>query len=369
MKKNICLVTWYNLGYNYGTILQAYATQNVIKNFGYNCEIIKYSLKNSNKVKKILIKYYFMLFNHYIHKRNYQMDKWIKNNLILSKKYNNFEELKENQFKYDAGVCGSDQIWNNNNDLIDPVYYLQFLEPEKRIAYSPSIGRDFISEPVKEKFIEYVNGIRYLSIREKKGAEIISELTGHNPLVTLDPTLLLNKKEWQKLLELEEFKEKGQEYIFVYLLSTNNEIIEKIEELSKNYKIIAFLPQKNHNFITINQNPTNFLNALLNAKYVITDSYHGMLFSINFQKKFVINKRFKEKDPKNQNSRIYNIIEKYGLEERLIDSHTKNIEKILVKDIDYSNIEKKLNKDIKKSSEYLKEALLNATKEGKRNDM
>lgn len=372
MNKKICLVTWYNLGHNYGTMLQAFAMQNIIRKLGYNSEIIKYEPKNISltaKIKKRIAVLYFLIFNNHIFKRNKKMDKWIKQNIILSKKYNSIEELSKDKEKYLAGICGSDQIWNNNNNIIDGVYYLQFLDEFKRIAYSPSIGREYISNEVKPKFIKYVSEIKYLSIREKKGAEIIKELTGKDCQINLDPTLLINKQEWLNLLNLKENKD--QDYIFVYLLTENNKTMKLIDEYARdrNLNIKVFLPKKNSNYINPVANPKEFLTELLNAKYIITDSYHGMLFSLNFEKQFLIYKRFEDNDPKNQNSRIYNILEELKINNRLIDRNTIKIDKVLQKNISYNEIRKILEKKRENSLNFLKDSLDKIKKEVDKNDM
>lgn len=362
--KKVGLVTWYDRGPNYGTVLQAYALQKNIECFGYNCEIINY--KNLSMVKKIkrmiLLKIYLMIFRRKVFKRNSKISKWIKNNLKITKKITKYSELEKIEREYDAFVCGSDQIWSTAEERIEPFYYLQFTNYDKRISYAPSIGKDNIGNTVKEKFIEYVNGIKFLSVREKRAAEVIEQETGREAKVVLDPTLLLERKYWENMIENVKIKEE-QPYVFVYFLTKNTTNYEKVRELAKNenLKIISTTQLYGENGNDIPLDPLEFLKYIKNAEYIITDSFHGTIFSIIFSKKVIIFKRHKDNTKMSQNSRIYNLLKMLGMETRLV-TESNTLFDIAKKEIDYSTINKKIEEKKIDSRKFLEEAILNASK-------
>lgn len=350
MNSKIGLVTWYNLGYNYGTMLQAFATSTFLVKNGFMVDIIDLKKGKKQCFKMRLINFYLYFFNHKIFKRNINMKKWIDQNLEV-KIFNSYEDLKKFQNNYFAFVCGSDQIWNNNNGKVNPFYYLQFAPYNKRIAYAPSIGREFIPDDIQEEFAKYVKEIKYLSIREKKGAEIINKLTGIKCPVYADPTLLLCENEWINILKLKKTKE--DKYIFVYLLNYNVKLLNEIKSYAKsvNVKIKYYVPKSKSIDHNLCDDPFTFLQNLYNSSYVITDSYHGMLFSINFNKEFLIFKRFSNNDPINQNSRVFNILNEFKLGDRLLDNNNFKIS--FSRKIDYDFCNSILNEKRKESMKFL----------------
>ena len=357
----IGIVTWYDKGYNYGSTLQAFAMQSYLENKGYECELINYKpeyKKVYNVLKEIIKRLYLLVFNYKVYKSWRIMEKWIKNNIKESKLILSYEELIKYSQKYDILICGSDQIWCNSHDVVDPFYYLQFTDIEKRIAYAPSIGKNYINDNIQETFAKYVKEIKYLSIREEKGAELIQKYAGKSAKVVVDPTFLLDKKMWEKSAKISKNRIINEPYIFAYFLKKNEEYFEQVNEIAKkkNLRIITVPIMNNNNKLAIEVNHTDFLNLIKNAKYVITDSFHGMVFSINFEKDFIIYKKFNDNLKETENSRIYNILEKLNLYNRLVtDNNT--IDNIIDTNINYSEVKKKLNKLINESEKYLTESI------------
>ena len=358
--KKIGLVTWYDRGPNYGTILQAYSLQKNIEKLGYDCEIIKY--KNTTllkKIKRIILYVLLLLFKNKLFRKHIKMLKWIRNNLKTTQKIRKYSSLKEKAKEYDACVCGSDQIWSTAEEKIDPFYYLQFINKERRIAYAPSIGKDNIGITVKDKFIDYVSQIPYLSVREKRAADVIKNEANLEAKVVLDPTLLLTRKNWQQLLR----KNEEQKYVFVYFLSRNDENYHEVEKFAKNNRLqIISTAELYKNFSSSkSMDPIEFLEQIKNTKYAVTDSFHGPVFSIIFEKQFVVYKRFKDNTKISQNSRIYNLLDMLEMQDRL-KSNNGNIENMFSKAIDYKKVEEKLEIERKKSLYFLKKSLEQATK-------
>lgn len=358
----IGLVTFYKeMGFNYGSVLQAFATQHFLKENGFKCELINYlpySNNINNLIKKLLQKIYLLFYNKKVLAKWNKMRKWIKKNTKESKRIIAYAQLEKYSRKYDAVICGSDQIWNNYKNIANPFFYLQFVPKEKRIAYAPSIGRNFIDERVKETFKKFVSEIKYISIREQQGAEIIKDLLGRDVPVVIDPIFLLGKEQWEK-----EIKSKNIEknpYIFVYFLSKNNEYFEEVKKFAEknNLKIITTPMLYDKDDTAVIADAWDFLNLIKNAKYVATDSFHGLAFSIKFEKKFIVYKRFKDGTKETQNSRIYNLLNELDLNSRL-KTNNNSISEILNQNINYEMTNEKLDKLVNNSKSYLLTALNN----------
>lgn len=363
MAKKIGIVTWYDRGYNYGSTLQAYAMQMILQKMGYSSEFINFHperQKISKRTKEVLKRIYLYLFNRNVYETWEKMDDWIESHLIISEKYDSYEQLKSKSLKYDAVICGSDQIWNNSSGIINPFYYLQFINESKRIAYAPSIARDYIDKNLQDTFCDYVKGIKYLSIRETQGAELIKNITGREAKVVLDPTLLVDKHEWESKLS-DDYELKNKRYIFCYLLTKNDKHYKAIAELSNKLNIEVVTPTllNRHDKTSKNVDFFAFLNLIRYANYVVTDSFHGVAFSLNFCKQFAVFQRFPDSYKETQNSRIYNILNEFGLNDRLVTDNN-NLESIIKKNINYEDIKIKLKKKREDSLQYLKNSLESA---------
>jgi hypothetical protein len=359
----IGIVTWhYNP--NYGGLLQAYALQEIIKKLGYNPEFVNYRPDMNTLKKRIVrkLKDAYMVFNRpAIHTSRKMKYKFIEEKLNIGKLYYSYDDLSDEADNvYDVGVCGSDQIWSNNTGIVNPFYYLTFLEERKRISYAPSIGYDKIQDNIRDEFRKCVNRIKFLSIREEQGAEIIKSITGRDAIVVLDPSLLLNNAEW-----LEEIKDKkcispDEKYILLYILGDSKEHVRYAQQLSKNlgYKLIAIETKycKIKDLEVVYGDPLDFVELVNNASYILTDSFHGVAFSINLEKQFAVFKRFKDDDLISQNSRIYNILIKTNLKDRLI-SADESISFVQNNKIDYDKVIPLLEKERKISIDFLSKSL------------
>lgn len=360
--KKVALMTWYTY-YNYGTSLQVTALTECLRKLGYDSSIIAYEPKGglSETHKKIGMKW---LVGKVIKKIRARLTKDITystverdqlfRNYLSSKlketvKCRSYSELYDLNKEYDAFVCGSDQIWSPL--CYDDKYFLSFVEyPEKMIAYAPSIGSTKIENNIiKEKMKTQISRFKYLAVREKQGADLIKELTGLDAKVVIDPTLLMSSKEWDEFADVNSVKKiKETEYIICYFLGKSKNYMRYIKKLSQELNIpYYFIPvtwkdKKSGHSVPFEVGPREFLSLIKNAKYVCTDSFHGMAFSINYNKPFSVFKRFKDNDPKNQNSRIFNLLKLMSLENRLIDYD------------DFSTLEKALECNFNKANENLK---------------
>lgn len=192
--KKIAIVTGYHIK-NYGSALQAYATQKVIDDMGIDNECIQYQKKKDLKQlvrifnlpllktklagikKKLYAKKYADTLGKNFEIRNKIFDEFVKENFKVSEKCYGYEQLKNKIKEYDAVLLGSDQVWNPLN-FGSHYYTLEFVPDSiPKIAYAPSFGVSKIPNSQKKKTIQYLNRIEYLSVREKKGQELIKELT------------------------------------------------------------------------------------------------------------------------------------------------------------------------------------------------
>ena len=265
--------------------------------------------------------------------------------------------VKKCNSKYRLFICGSDQIWAPN--VFDPIYFLSFVDYEKpKIAYAPSIGLDRIP---KELEVDYCNLLRRfdcLSVREEKGAELIKNICGLNAKVVLDPTLLLEDKEWLKLSV--DPKIEG-DYIFAYFLGDNKTHRDSVKWLADrlNCKIVSIsqydLDREMTDYVVKYAGPREFLGYIKNAKIIVTDSFHGTVFSIIFRKNFYVFERFSNTDKICQNSRIYNILNKTNLIDRIIkfDGYINNH----IHEINYNDVYKLLEAERLNSITYLKDSI------------
>ena len=242
-------------GFNYGSALQAYAVKSIISDAGYEAELLKLggSIVAGRDVRlgKLLALGVRSLFSSGGLKaiKNYKksMSKRISINAEEMFKTFTAKELRPTVVSYGglkriskddeyiAFVCGSDQVWNSASYYVDPFYYLRFAPKEKRIAFAPSFGRDFIPEYNQVKIKRYVSDIPDKSTRESSGAKIIEELTGEKVEALVDPTLVLSSREWEERLGLRSNNEK---YLLAYFLDKPNEkSIKIITELSEKYNL------------------------------------------------------------------------------------------------------------------------------------
>lgn len=352
---------------NYGSILQSYATQKVIEKLGHDSEIIDYVRKDEkgNNIAETMLK------------RN---NAWNKNKIkrfiykcmqtpVYSysyKKFKNYRDhiLKQTQIEYDSKqmlinqlpegdiyCTGSDQVWGKIGcDDYDDVYFLEFVPEGKRcISYAASFGKDEISEDLEKNLRQYLKKYNSLTVRENNAVNIVKK-HGKDCRKTLDPTLLLNKDEWNQFIESDE-KTKG-EYILVYQLHNNDEFEKYVENFSKKEKLnlkrisISWLYAFKSGNLEFLPSPQKFLKLIRDAKYIVTDSFHGTVFSILFEKKFM------DILPKGTGDRIFTILKELEIENRVLQEFSDY--ETIKKEIDYEKVTKKLREKREESIDILK---------------
>lgn len=372
--QNIGIITLYR-GYNYGTSLQAYALKKVIGELGYYATIL-WTDENAhsgrdiriNKVLRMGVRMLIHpdLFKHTIEAYNRSLrqplDDAIKSKFIeFEKKYLQvkglpFQKLKDFAYAADtqALVCGSDQIWSAAGANIEPLYYLQFAPQNKRVAYAPSFGASEIPAYNKALIKKYLQGFHRISVREKRGAEIVKELLGIDVPVLIDPTLLLDWNEWKDGAN-------NKDYILLYFLDEpSDDTIDYIQWLADNIAAEVYaLPYrfKKYEKLTflkyITAGPEEFVSLVSDAKFVLTDSFHGTAFSINFNVPFYTFAR--NYGSVRQTSRITSLLQTFGLEKQYIECVQQVIKS--VPSLDFTRSNEILTEQRKKAEKYLKETL------------
>ena len=364
----IAITTWFHYQ-NYGTALQVYALSTFLNNQGNDVDVVNYIPDGqvvSLPQEKMIVNYLEKIKKKIVSRKNSVIelsDKSDKfNDFLTNIRFTNrcscisdFEMLNG---KYDVFIVGSDQIWSPLS--YDVRYFFDYINnPGKLISYAPSIGVNSIQDKYIEKNMKkYISRFNKISCREKVGAEMIGKLVERDIEEVVDPTLLLSASEWKQELKL---KQTEKQYLLVYFLGTNKKYWEKVYEVSKilnlSLKIIPVYEKDKMRAGVIDESigPREFVEYFYNASFVCTDSFHGTAFSLIFNKKMLVFERFSNKEKENQNSRIYNILSKFNLKNRLYNESTYQHE--IMEEINYQCVNEILTKERKKSENYLLNAI------------
>lgn len=366
---------------NYGSILQSYATLLKLRSLGYDCEIIRYSpvkdalfyfkaiprLANKDmvygKVRTLKKKIGRILHKEYAKNDDIRARKFkgfIEENFgPFSKELRTYDELKQFASKYTDVLVGSDQLWLPSG-LATNFYNLMFA-PEKtnKIAYSASFGVSQIPAYQRERTKKYLERINHLSVREQAGARIIKELIGEDAAVILDPTMIIDRSVWDTNIRDEEVV-KG-EYIFCYFLGDNPEQRDEVRKLAKHSGLPVIVLRHLDEYIASDEQfgdsalydigPKEFVNLIRHAKYVCTDSFHGSVFSIIYEKQFISFNRY-VKAKNSRNSRLDTLFSNIGIERRF---HGDLVNEIM-EPIDYNSVNKKLSIMRNQAEDFIQDA-------------
>lgn len=350
---------------NYGAILQTYALQHSILNLkidneiiNYDCNLIsdEYKLINTKSIKTF-IKSIMAFKMFYCKKKKFEF--FIKKYIVLTNPVTK-DILKSEDFnnKYDFFITGSDQVWNYEITNLDDAYFLNFVKDEKKIkSYAASFGVNSIPEKLKPIYIKYLKRFSGLLVREKTGKNIIHGLMDKKVNTVLDPVLLLDRNEWNKIVSRTKFDDIKDKYILIYMDTPYIKLFAK--KLSIKYKLpifnIADLILKKENKIGNTESelgPEDFVNIIKNARFIITASFHAVVFSIIYNKEFFINNVDKTKE--NRSSRQKDLLDLLEIKDREIFNHNDDTD---FAPIDWNNVNKKLESERNKSIYELKKML------------
>lgn len=218
---------------------------------------------------------------------------------------------------YDAFIAGSDQVWSLFENTFNPFFFLDFVTG-KKIAYAPCLGTDQIPDNMKQTLQELLADYFAISAREKASAEQLAELTGMDVSWVVDPTILRGRDGWTG--DIRDVKNPLKpRYLLCYFLENNPWYFEQAKLIAKKLHLRpALIPSRwehlsNEHVIRKGIGPLEFVSLFHNADFVLTDSYHGSIFSILFGKGFQYLERFSANDPKSQNMRIHSLFDALGL--------------------------------------------------------
>lgn len=368
---------------NYGAELQCCALYRKLQQLGYDAEVINYlfgihpehvfdgekrtvpiPLKQLIKVKLLpVVQNMFCMF-HQKNKRlrNKRFDEFhAKYNHLTSTVYPSVKSLYEAKFNYDVLCIGSDQVWNYMKGYsLEPFFACFDKNNTKKITYASSIGLSSLSVEAEQVFKKELTNFAYISVREQQASEILEKLLNRKIDVVLDPTLILNKQEWIEVAKDDMCPK--EKYLLVYIVTIKpcDYVLTLARHIAKrrNLKIVRICrdayPEHSGSDVEeiLTAGPSDFVGLFSKAEFVVTNSFHGTVFSINFSKPFysVI------KSHHSTNSRLTSILKKLGLEDRIVPVGSQLP---MISDIDFSGPSAKLEAERKLSIEYINKALSN----------
>lgn len=367
------IVTHYYSSNNYGGCLQAYALCEFLKKHNIEAEQISYdyisAISNNTSIKKKLksklksgfiknvhdetMKLYFScerLYHRFFKKnivaaiadKKNAFKDFRLNTIPHSEKVYNIKNVKECVSDYDAFITGSDQVWNFI--CYNPGFYLDFVPSEKiKFSYAASIAADDLSDEQKNIFKKSLADFNDISVREKSAADLLRDISPKKPFVAVDPVLLLEKDDWDKLSDEQSICEP---YVLCYFLGINKNSRKLAKKFAKkrNLKLIS-IPMLNGGMSFVDKGlgaklcydvgPKEFISLIKNAEYVFTDSFHATVFSIIFNREFFVFKRSKNDQ---MGSRLVDLLTMFNMKDRFLG--TKEKENLLyinnLESIDYN---------------------------------
>ena len=369
---------------NYGSQLQSYATTVELARRNIDFEIIRYKKKTTplllikslprllNPVfindriietsqKKMMLKLHPQLAQDNA-VRNAAFDKFSQSRFKkLSPVYYGYEQLKEQSKKYTAVMVGSDQLWSPSG-ITSNFYNLMFADDNTvKISYATSFGVSQINPKYHKIYNTFLNRLDFISVRENSGKKIVEELSSNKAEVVCDPVILLDAEQWLK--EIPNKRLYDEPYIFAYFLGKSAEYRDAVTKFAKQkgLKIVTEPHMDSYNkadenfgdYTPFDIGPAEFVNLIRNAEYVFTDSFHGSVFSMLYQKQFLVFNRYSDNSSSSKNSRIDSFCKNYGLSDRRYNGNIADVEN----KINYEDVLGKVDEHRQKSKAFLDRAL------------
>lgn len=293
----------FHASHNYGSMLQAFALQHVIRSLGHENRIINLRTNKQKKVyrhphdasdkylRDLIRRILYIPFDKQLCRKYELFEQFLQNELILTPEFRTAEELDKAQLDFDCYISGGDQIWNTSPSDFDWSYFLTFAKG-KKISYSVSMGpcgdRQVSNKPLINK---YLNSYSHISVREIAAKRIIETLVNKPVTISLDPVLLLTSKEWKQYYNQQPLY--PHDYIFIYTPEFKKDVYEIAVRLGKQLRLPIITSTFSHHDLKyprihkfLASGPWEFLNLLQHARLVVSGSYHAVIFSILFEKPF-----------------------------------------------------------------------------------
>ena len=358
---------------NYGSILHSWAFQYYLKTYEKieaveTLDYVRRDLEKWNRrfppvewIKKRKPKRFLRSLLEYptYSSRRKRVDRFIRANMSISKRRYKASDLMTGELDYDLLVADSDTIWAPRGDgTFDDGYYLNLpaMQGIKKISYAPSMGNANVNESQKEKLRSLLKGIAHISCRETYEKKLLETCTEKKVTKVLDPVLLLEKTDWDKLVDSKPCSENYGDYILVYQPVDESPLLEKCarkyaKEHGKTIVKITILNRKKKGKLAgmtlVNKcAPEQFISLIRNSKAVFTNSFHMICFSLIFEKDFYA---FSRKDDK----KVKDICEITGLTDRFFIDMDDYVES----SVDYNAVKSVLSPQIEESKKWLHDAI------------
>lgn len=379
---------------NYGAELQAYALQKKLNLLGYDAEVVDLE-KEQGVLESSFSTYKNAITNRYkqfgilkgtlsiisliknklsekiahknniakINERHKIFERFFNTHIKHSDRFYKIEEMRHIQsLPYDVMIAGSDQIWNYMQTKYLDVFFLMMANRwnAKKISYAASFSVNSIPDSKKDLYRNYIKNMDAISVREIDGLDIVKSCSDSNATLVLDPTLLLSRKEWVNYVAKKDYLPDNKKYVVIYTLSGSHYIYTLAKSIAKdlnveviNIKLGASCIKEQNGIINITDaGPQEFISIFDHAAYVITDSFHGTAFSINFNIPFttLLN------PVSNINSRALSILKLTNTESRLIYDNG-SVKKPDSLNLNYEPINETINKLREYSIKFIKESI------------
>ena len=341
--KKAGIITFHNAE-NYGAALQTYALMKTLETFGLDVRVVDY--RNRGVFVRNLLKnlFYMATFQNPLqnqqHFQNFQQQ-YLN---LTNKAYRTLEKFEQDADQFDLLFFGSDQIWNPDlANGFDPLYFGVFQTHARKIAYAASLGKDDITAQQRQKLNQLVQNLDAVGVRE----ETMRALINREASCVVDPCMLLSAEAWHEIAEL---SLKRTNFIFIYQLFRNPKIIETAIDLRNRLGVevlvlspypLPFPPKGIHKLGRIT--PKAFITYFYRANAVISDSFHGTLFSILFKKPFYTLL------PGAKTGRITTLLQKLGLSDRIV-----TLEPLPSITVDYQIVDSLLQQEIQGSLNFIR---------------
>lgn len=373
------------LGANYGALLQSFATQQVLINKGFETSIIQYKGKRRDILRQGLTGIVFYITSHLkkennkkpvqqldvVHKENKlarirSQKKFVEERFVNIKSFSSHRELVHYASLLDAVLIGSDQSWLPIS-MISSTSSFEFVpKGVRRISYATSLGVSEYPKYCWRQARKVWNRMNYISVREEQGKNIINEICGNIPVqVVCDPTYLFTKVEWEEFIP--EVRLEDSKYVLCYFLGTDKKLFEIARNFAsvKNLKLLSILTcevavEGDDSFpdrLITGATPEEFVNYIRGAEYILTDSFHGVAFSVINEKQFFLFYPQRDYLAQSRNSRLDNIIKMWGVENRLIKNKDVNWNECSINEINYEEVTPRVLSKRKESLEFIEKAL------------
>lgn len=371
MKAAIMTLT---LSDNYGAALQCYGLSKALTNMGVENELyryqdwsrITYGMSPVSRIKYEALKAAKLVLTGNARAKGFTAFRE-KHFPMTKRLYGKNAELREEPGDYDVYISGSDQIWNPKLFVFDYSYFLDFVpEGKKKISYASSFGKSGFEESYKEKCGKLLSQYSHISVREKSGEIIVKELCGKKAFTALDPTLLLSKEGWIPLMEDASKNAKAFNGILCYIMPGDKLVESAIENIAQQLHEKTCLPImrlgiKEHKVFSykrgetdIKASPSDYLAYFAGAQYVVTNSFHGTAFSVNFGKEVYIPINDTLPPEKALHERITSLLTQTGATELMVSASNPVLRK---EPVDQEKIARNLKVLRQESMDYLRRAL------------